>query len=171
MRSKLYRKSLVGLIVVLLFFLAPAHAAPSLSLGTTAKYHVSIIPHISNGCTADPVQYAGQACNPIIYYRPPGMIGGGGYLNVTTFTGNSTIFLQHPSPTITVFDHGVCDSANDNCGFYPSYAITLVGNGVSWNNNGTLTHNITSKNVTSSGAPLFNATVLSTYTFIYAFTT
>src|SRR5213593_4491437 len=160
MRSKLYRKSLVCLIVVLLFFLAPAHAAPSLSVGTTAKYNVSIILHISNSCTADPIQYAGQACNPIIYYRPPGMIGGGGgYLNVTTFTGNSTIFLQHPSPTITVFDNGVCNTTNDNCGFHPSYAMTLLGNGVSWYNNGTLTHNITSMNMTSSGVPLFNATV------------
>src|SRR3989454_5168694 len=171
MSSKLYRKSLLASFVILLFFLAPVHAAPSLSLGSTAKYHVSIILHISNGCTADPIEYAGQACNPIIYYRPPGMIGGGGYLNVTTFTGNSTIFLQHPSPTITVFDHGVCDSANDNCGFYPSYAITFVGNGVSWNNNGTLAHNITSMNLTSSGAPLFNATLPPTYTFIYAFST
>src|SRR5207245_4667464 len=171
MSSKLYRKSLVCLIVVLLVFLAPAHAAPSRSLVTTAKFNVSIILHISNGCTADPIEYAGQACNPIIYYRPPGMIGGGGYLNVTTFTCNSTIFLQHPSPTITVFDHGVCDSTNDNCGFYPSYAITLLGNGVSWNNNGTLTHNITSMNLTSSKAPLFNATLPPNYTFIYAFTT
>jgi len=157
--------------VILLFFLAPVHAAPSLSLGSTAKYHVSIILHISNGCTADPIEYAGQACNPIIYYRPPGMIGGGGYLNVTTFTGNSTIFLQHPSPTITVFDHGACDSANDSCGFYPSYAITLLGNGVSWNNNGTLTHNITSMNTTSSGVPLFNATLPPNHTFIHTFTT
>src|SRR3989442_7805700 len=171
MSSKLYRKSLLASFAILLFFLAPAHAAPSLSLGTTAKFNVSIILHISNGCTADPIEYAGQACNPIIYYRPPVMIGSGGYLNVTTFTGNSTIFLQHPSPTITVFDYGVCNSTNDNCGFYPSYAITLVGNGVSWNNNGTLTHNITSMNLTSSGAPLFNATLPPTYTFIYAFST
>src|SRR5213594_944784 len=171
MSSKLYRKSLLASFVILLFLLAPVRAAPSLSLGSTAKYQVSIILHISNGCTADPIEYAGQACNPIIYYRPPGMIGGGGYLNITTFTGNSTIFLQHPSPTITVFDHGACDSANVSCGFYPSYAITLFGNGVSWNNNGTLTHNITSMNTTSSGVPLFNATLPPNHTFIHTFTT
>src|SRR2546426_11505071 len=110
MSSKLYRKSLVGLILVLHFFLAPAHAAPSLSLGTTAKYNVSIILHISNGCTSDPIEYAGQACNPIIYYRPPGVVSGG-YLNI------ATTFSVPSSFPITIYDHGACASAGANFGF------------------------------------------------------
>src|SRR2546428_7951460 len=97
MSSKLYRKSLVGLIVVLLFFLAPAHAAPSLSLGTTAKYNVSIILHISNGCTSDPIEYAGQACNPIIYYRPPGVVSGG-------YPNHAANFSEPSSFTITIYE-------------------------------------------------------------------
>src|SRR3989442_14676963 len=49
-------------------------------------------------------------------------------------------------------------------------AISLLGNGVSWNNNVTFTHNITSMNLTSSGAPLFNATLPPSYTFFHVFT-
>src|SRR5713101_9182213 len=121
MSSRLYRKSLVGLIVVLLFFLAPAHAAPSLSVGTTAKYNVSIILHISNGCTADPVQYAGDACSPIVYYQPP--------------------YPVKINPLISIFDSGQCPlspPSNVSCGFNPSYQMIYQGVSVTWINSGIL---------------------------------
>ena len=163
----MYRKSLLASFVILLFLLAPVHAAPSLSLGSSAKYQVSVTLHVSSGCTADPVQYAGDACNPIIYYGPL-------YPVNINYTVPGPFPIKSGGPEISIFDSGQCPlipPANVSCGFNPSYQMIYQGMSVTWINNGILTHSVRSlMNVSGTGTPIFDSGDLMhgqnyTYTF------
>ena len=62
-------------VILFLLAVAPVHGAPSLSLGSTAKYDLSATATVTQSCTSDPVTFAYQACTGIIPPTPPPIFG------------------------------------------------------------------------------------------------
>lgn len=129
--------------LALLALVVPAvNAAPSLGLGNHASYNLSGFLKNSQSCSANPSQFASQACF-------------GGLPSNQTFR-------------VSWIDNGIClPSNNATCFFSPDFIGISTGSSVEWIHSGSLVHTVTSNATFNSGLPSFDSGVVpvgSTYT-------
>ncbi len=123
--------TLVAAVTLLLLTVAPVYAAPSLNLGSTASYNMTGKVQVDQSCTADPVAYAGQACL--------------GFFS-TEFT------------FVSIHDDSRCSPIGDPvCTFSPTIVYCALGSSVEWENNGNLSHTVTSNATLNGGLPSFDS--------------
>ncbi len=128
----MFRKPYLTLLVavsLLLLTVAPVYAAPSLSLGAKSSYDLTGKLQVDQSCTADPIAYAGQACQ--------------GFFSV------SFGFVR-------IQDDSHCSPAGDSaCNFNQPFTQLFLGGSVTWENSGNLTHTIASNDTLNPGLPSF----------------
>ncbi len=120
-------------VSLLVLIISPVSAAPALNLGNHASYNLSGLLQASQSCTADPAQYASQACG---FGGPP--------------PGNQ-IF------NVFWYDNGSCSPNNFSCNFSPRFLSIPTGSGVQWSHSGSLTHTATSNTTLNPGLPSFDS--------------
>ncbi len=126
--------TLVAAITLLLLTIAPVYAAPSLSLGSKSSYGLTGKIQVDQSCTADPIAYAGQACQ---------------------------WFLSFSFDFVRIQDDGHCSTIGDSaCNFTEPITQVLLGGSVEWENLGSLTHTVTSNDTLNPGLPSFGSAPL-----------
>ncbi len=151
LHAKLFRKSylaLVGAFILLLLAMAPVYAAPSLSPGSTASYDLTGKIQAGQNCTAAPANFTLQACYGI---TPP-----------------SPLPLPPPPPTVTVWieDNSICQTNEPSCQFTPAVSNVPQGSTITWKNNGTLVHTVSSN---AAGSTFNSGSIAPKGNFSYIF--
>ena len=94
--------------------LSSANAAPLLSVGSHADYHLDASIQASQNCNATPVSYNQTACGP-----------------------------YQPMTLVNIVDYGPCVSTASYCSFSPANISIPIGTTVMWFNRGSMSHSAT----------------------------
>src|SRR6266571_402605 len=122
-----------------------ASAAPLLSVGSNANYHLNASMQSAQSCNATPITYNQTAC--------------GSY---------------QPRALVNIYDNGSCVPTGYSCSYSPSfyYYPLQIGTTVMWFNYGSLTHTVTSSSTNTAGLQTFDSGPLAHYgSFSLTFTT
>ncbi len=137
----------VSALFLIVLMVGSASAAPLLSVGSSANYHLNASIESTQSCNATPVSYNQTACGP--------------------YQLKSLVSIQ---------DNGTCVSTN-TCYYNPSYSYSYsfsnssyfyyysvqLGTTVMWFNYGSLAHTVTSSPTNNGGLQTFNSGPIAHY--------
>ena len=102
-------------LFLVVLMVGSASAAPLLSVGSNANYHLNASMQSTQSCNATPASYNQTACGP---YQPRALVH--------------------------IYDDGTCVSTGFSCYFWPANITVSPGTTVMWFNEGKMAHTVTS---------------------------
>jgi plastocyanin len=127
--------STISIITIIVLLVAPANATPSLNIGSSANYSLSIVLNANQSCNASPVTYNQTACGPPV-----------------------------PQYSVYIVDVNagciVTVNSTTSCFFSPTNTTVLPNYPVVWSNVGQIPHEVatcdSANSPTSQGCPVNN---------------